>query len=63
MKRDIIPYNPRLKILARQLRQSMTMAEVLLWNTLKQNQMRGYDFDRQRPIHRGFLLQGFKLGD
>ena len=28
----------------------MTFAEVLLWNRLKRRQMRGYDFDRQRPI-------------
>ena len=28
----------------------MTFAEVLLWNQLKQKQMLGYDFDRQRPI-------------
>lgn len=28
----------------------MTFAEVLLWNRLKRKQMRGYDFDRQRPI-------------
>ena len=28
----------------------MTLAEVLLWNHLKRKQMRGYDFDRQRPI-------------
>ncbi len=28
----------------------MTFAEVLLWNELKQKNMLGYDFDRQRPI-------------
>ncbi len=28
----------------------MTLSEVLLWNQLKQKKMRGYDFDRQRPI-------------
>ncbi len=50
MRRAIIPYNPKLKALARQLRQTMTLAEVLLWNQLKQGQMLGYDFDRQRPI-------------
>ncbi len=50
MRRKIISYNPRLKPLAKQLRQQMTLAEVLLWNRLKRKQMRGYDFDRQRPI-------------
>ena len=28
----------------------MTFPEVLLWNQLKQGQMLGFDFDRQRPI-------------
>ncbi|MCE7040890.1 endonuclease domain-containing protein [Dyadobacter sp. CY312] len=50
MPRPIIPYNPRLKKLARELRQNMTLSEVLLWNQLKQGQMLGHDFDRQRPI-------------
>ena len=49
-KRKIIPYNPELKELARDLRRNMTLSEVLLWNQLKQGNMMGYDFDRQRPI-------------
>ena len=28
----------------------MTFSEVKLWNELKNSQMMGYDFDRQRPI-------------
>ena len=28
----------------------MTFSEVLLWNEIKNGQMMGYDFDRQRPI-------------
>lgn len=28
----------------------MTFSEVKLWNELKNGQMMGYDFDRQRPI-------------
>src|SRR4030042_5990214 len=50
-RRKIIPYNPDLKDLARQLRKNMTLSEVLLLNELKQKQMLGYDFDRQRPIN------------
>ena|ERR1043166_1289004 len=50
MKRKIIPYNPKLKELARSLRQNMTFSEVKLWNELKNGQMLDYDFDRQRPI-------------
>jgi very-short-patch-repair endonuclease len=50
VKRKIIPYNPKLKGLAKALRQNMTFAEVLLWEELKQKKILGYDFDRQRPI-------------
>ena len=49
-KQNIIPYNPGLKELARELRKNMTLSEVLLWNQLKQKNMMGYDFDRQRPV-------------
>ncbi|MEP1094970.1 MAG: 3'(2'),5'-bisphosphate nucleotidase CysQ [Cyclobacteriaceae bacterium] len=50
MKREIIPYNPKLKQLAKKLRQNMTLSEVLLWDELKQKKVKGHDFDRQRPI-------------
>ena len=50
MKRKILPYNPRLVPLAKKLRKTMTLSEVLLWDVLKQKQMLGFDFDRQRPI-------------
>tara|TARA_R110001592_G_scaffold28481_1_gene104477 strand:+ start:1081 stop:1470 length:390 start_codon:yes stop_codon:yes gene_type:complete len=50
MPRKIIPYNPKLKELAKKLRKNMTLSEVLLWDELKQKKMFGYDFDRQRPI-------------
>lgn len=51
MKRKvIIPYNPKLKEVARKLRKSGTLSEVLLWTYLKKKKMRGYDFDRQKPI-------------
>jgi len=49
-KRKIIPYNPKLKVLAKELRSNMTTSEILLWNHLKNKQMLGCDFDRQRPI-------------
>ncbi|MBP2834139.1 DUF559 domain-containing protein [Aquimarina sp. U1-2] len=49
-KRKIIPYNPKLKELARQLRNNSTKAEVILWLKLKGEQMYGYDFHRQKPI-------------
>jgi very-short-patch-repair endonuclease len=49
-RRKNFPYNPELKILAKDLRRNMTLSEVLLWNELKKKQMLGFDFDRQRPI-------------
>ena len=61
-KRKIIPYNPELKILAKELRRNMTLSEVLLWNELKQKKVLGFDFDRQRPIGNfimGTLVLGF----
>ena len=50
MRRKIIPYNPELKQLARDLRKNMTLPEVLLWNELRNKSMLGFDFDRQRPV-------------
>lgn len=50
MKRKIIPYNPDLKELVRQLRNNSTKAEIILWLKLKGKQMYGYDFHRQKPI-------------
>ena len=50
MRHNIIPYNPKLKKRASQLRKNMTVAEVILWKRLKGKQILGFDFDRQRPI-------------
>lgn len=49
-RRQIIPYNPKLKEIARQLRNNSTLSEVLLWLELKGKKMNGYDFHRQKPI-------------
>ena len=51
-RRKIIPYDPKLKNLARPLRKNSTLSEVLLWQRLKGKQMNGYAFYRQRPIDR-----------
>jgi very-short-patch-repair endonuclease len=45
-----LPYNPRLTQLARELRNQSTLAEILLWQHLKNGQRSGYDFHRQKPI-------------
>ena len=50
MKRPIIPYNPKLKERARELRNNSTLSEVILWRYLKGKQMQGFDFHRQRPV-------------
>ena len=46
----IIYYNPRLKKLARELRNNSTLSEVLLWQQVRNKQLMGYDFHRQKPI-------------
>ncbi|MCH7763766.1 MAG: endonuclease domain-containing protein [Candidatus Marinimicrobia bacterium] len=45
-----IYYNPKLKQLARNLRNHSTLSEVLLWVRLKGRQRLGYQFSRQKPI-------------
>ena len=48
-KYNIIPYYPKLKILARELRKNSTLAEILLWQNIK-GKSYGYEFHRQVPI-------------
>ncbi|RJP68941.1 MAG: DUF559 domain-containing protein [Ignavibacteriales bacterium] len=50
MRRKIIPYDPHLKKLARDLRNNSTTSEIKLWKMLKGHQLCGYDFHRQKPI-------------
>ncbi len=49
MRNKIIPYNPELKLLARQLRKNSTLPEVLLWQNIKQRAY-GVQFHRQVPM-------------
>ena len=49
MRNKIIPYNPELKLLARQLRKNSTLPEVLLWQNIKQRAF-GVQFHRQVPM-------------
>ena len=46
----LLPFNPKLKERARQLRRAGNLSEVLLWNQIKGNQLQGLDFDRQKII-------------
>ena len=50
MPRKIIPYNSKLKELAKKLRNDSTLGEILLWKELNNKQMYGYDFHRQKPL-------------
>jgi very-short-patch-repair endonuclease len=43
-------YDKELKQYSRDLRKDGTLGEVLLWQHLRQRQMRGYRFNRQKPI-------------
>ena len=50
MSKKIIYYNPKLKQLAKELRNNSTLAEIILWKRIKGKQIKGYDFHRQKPI-------------
>jgi very-short-patch-repair endonuclease len=49
MKNKILPYNPRLKERARDLRKQGILSEVLLWKKIKGKSL-GVEFHRQVPI-------------
>jgi very-short-patch-repair endonuclease len=57
-KLNKIHYNPKLKDIARKLRNNSTRAEIILWNHLKGKKLRGYDFHRQKPIE-NFIVDFF----
>jgi len=45
-----LPFNPKLKQRAQELRKAGMLHEALLWNQLKRKQFKGLDFDRQKII-------------
>ena len=49
MNSKIIPYNPKLREFARQLRNNSTLSEVLLWKQIKGKAL-GVEFKRQVPM-------------
>ena len=49
--RGFLPYDPRLRPLARQLRKQGTLGEVLLWRAVRKQAL-GWEFHRQVPIGR-----------
>jgi very-short-patch-repair endonuclease len=46
----MLPYNSKLKTLSRELRSSMTDAEISLWSKLRRKQLYGLQFYRQKPL-------------
>ena len=46
----IIHYNPKLKVLASQLRTHSTLSEIRLWEELRGRKLHGVRFIRQKPI-------------
>jgi len=50
MKKAFIQYNKNLKDFSKILRGNSTFSEVLLWNELKAGKLRGYKFNRQKPL-------------
>ncbi|MGQ4002801.1 DUF559 domain-containing protein [Francisellaceae bacterium CB299] len=45
-----LPYNPKLKQRAKELRKAGNLSEVILWNKLKRKRLLQLDFDRQKII-------------
>lgn len=46
-----LPYNKNLKRFSRNLRNNSTLSEVLLWQQLRAGNIRGYKFNRQKPLN------------
>ncbi len=49
MTNKIIPYNPRLKILAKELRKQRILSKVILWKVIKGKSLK-VEFHRQVPM-------------
>jgi very-short-patch-repair endonuclease len=49
-KNTILWYNPKLKMLARQLRKNSTLAEIILWKSIKGKAL-DYEFHRQVAVN------------
>ncbi|MBO6523461.1 MAG: DUF559 domain-containing protein [Balneolaceae bacterium] len=49
-RNEIIPYNPRLRKFAKELRQNSTLGEILLWKEISRRKLE-VQFHRQVPVH------------
>jgi very-short-patch-repair endonuclease len=51
MGMKFIKYDKNLRQRARELRNHSTQAEIILWNYLRGRKLKGYKFNRQKPVH------------
>ena len=56
-----LPFNPKLRERARELRKAGNLCEVLLWKQLHKKKFKQYDFDRQKII--GDYIVDFYCGN
>lgn len=49
MRNKIIPYDPELRVYARQLRKNSTLSEIILWQKIRRRAL-GVQFHRQVPM-------------
>jgi len=45
-----LPYNPKLRDRAKELRKAGNLSEVLIWREISKKKFKGYDFDRRKII-------------
>ncbi|MDR2560137.1 MAG: DUF559 domain-containing protein [Oscillospiraceae bacterium] len=45
-----LPFNPKLRERARELRKAGNLCEVIMWKQFHKKKFKGYDFDRQKII-------------
>jgi very-short-patch-repair endonuclease len=50
MGKYFIDYNPELKEFSKKLRKSSTPGEKAIWNRIKGKRLKGYGFNRQKPL-------------
>ena len=46
----VLPFNPKLRERAKELRRAKNLSEILMWQKLNKRKFKGYDFDRQKII-------------
>jgi very-short-patch-repair endonuclease len=60
MKKSILYTDPKMKEIAKILRKNSSLGEILLWKELRNKQLLGYEFQRQKPL--GSYIVDFYCG-